>query len=107
VASLSRKPKADEDADNSGLPSGFPVGYAPEQPPEILETGQGKLIKAGSDLVLELHDVIKGAAATDRSKFGLVFARGNTEATGPHLVSDERKMQNSSGGTEPQGGCGI
>ena len=41
MASLSRKPKADEDADNSGLPSGFPVGYAPEQPPEILETGQG------------------------------------------------------------------
>jgi hypothetical protein len=69
------KPRADESADTSALPSDFLVGYAPGQPPEILESGQGKLIKAGSDLVLEIHYTTNGTAATDRSKFGLVFVK--------------------------------
>jgi hypothetical protein len=68
------KPKED-DADTSALPSDFLVGYAPGQPPEILAPGQAKLIKAGSDLVLEIHYTTNGKASTDRSKFGLVFAK--------------------------------
>jgi hypothetical protein len=68
------KPKED-DADTSALPSDFLVGYAPGQPPEILAPGQAKLIKAGSDLVLEIHYTTNGRASTDRSKFGLVFAK--------------------------------
>lgn len=68
------KPK-ENDADTSALPSDFLVGYAPGQPPEILQPGQAKLIKAGSDLVLEIHYTTNGKASTDRSKFGLVFAK--------------------------------
>jgi hypothetical protein len=68
------KPKED-DADTSALPSDFLVGYAPGQPPEILAPGQAKLIKAGSDLVLEIHYTTNGRASEDRSKFGLVFAK--------------------------------
>jgi hypothetical protein len=68
------KPRQD-DADASALPSDFLVGYAPGQPPEILAPGQAKLIKAGSDLVLEIHYTTNGRASTDRSKFGLVFAK--------------------------------
>jgi hypothetical protein len=68
------KPKED-DADTSALPSDFLVGYAPGQPPEVLAPGQAKLIKAGSDLVLEIHYTTNGRASTDRSKFGLVFAK--------------------------------
>jgi len=68
------KPK-ENDADTSALPSDFLVGYAPGQPPEILAPGQAKLIKAGSDLVLEIHYTTNGKASTDRSKFGLVFAK--------------------------------
>jgi hypothetical protein len=68
------KPKED-DADTSALPSDFLVGYAPGQPPEILQPAQAKLIKAGSDLVLEIHYTTNGKASTDRSKFGLVFAK--------------------------------
>jgi hypothetical protein len=68
------KPK-ENDADTSALPSDFLVGYAPGQPPEILHPGQAKLIKAGSDLVLEIHYTTNGKASTDRSKFGLVFAK--------------------------------
>ena len=45
----------DEKVDTSALPSDFLVGYAPGQPAEILQPGQGKLIKAGSDIVFEVH----------------------------------------------------
>jgi hypothetical protein len=70
------KPKKDDDSeDTSALPSDFLVGYAPGQPPEILPPGQAKLIKAGSDLVLEIHYTTNGTASTDRSKFGLVYAK--------------------------------
>jgi hypothetical protein len=69
------KPKDDAIADTSSLPSDFLVGYAPGQPAEMLEPGQAKLIKAGSDLVLEIHYTTNGTASTDRSKFGLVFAK--------------------------------
>jgi len=68
------KPK-DNDVDTSALPSDFLVGYAPGQPPEKLPPGQAKLIKAGSDFVLEIHYTTNGTAALDRSKFGLVFAK--------------------------------
>ncbi len=69
------KPVEGEAEDTSALPSDFLVGYAPGQPPEILPPGQGKLIKAGSDLVLEIHYTTNGTAAVDRdSRFGLVFS---------------------------------
>jgi len=69
------KPKQADRADTGSLPSDFLVGYAPGQPPEMLEPGQAKLIKAGSDLVLEIHYTTNGTASTDRSRFGLVFAK--------------------------------
>ncbi len=69
-------PKTTEpDTDTSALPSDFLVGYAPGQPAEILPQGQAKLIKAGSDLVLEIHYTTNGKASMDRSKVGLVFAK--------------------------------
>ena len=71
---IAPKPKAD-DTDTSALPSDFLVGYAPGQPPERLEPGQAKLIKAGSDLIFEIHYTTNGRAAMDRSKAGLVFAK--------------------------------
>ena len=57
-------PKQDEKNDTSALPSDFLVGYAPGQPAEILQPGQGKLIKAGSDIVLEVHYTPHGKATT-------------------------------------------
>ena len=65
----------DETVDTSALPSDFLVGYAPGQPAEMLPDGQAKLIKAGSDLVLEIHYTTNGKASSDRSTFGLVFAK--------------------------------
>ena len=67
--------KETEKEDTSALPSDFLIGYAPGQPPEILPEGQAKLVKAGSDLVLEVHYMADGMATTDQTKVGLIFAK--------------------------------
>jgi hypothetical protein len=67
--------KADEKTDTSALPSDFLVGYAPGQPAEILQPGQGKLIKAGTDIVFEVHYMPNGKATSDRTKLGLIFTK--------------------------------
>ena len=68
-------PKQDEKNDTSALPSDFLVGYAPGQPAEILQPGQAKLIKAGSDIVLEVHYTPNGKATTDQTRVGIIFAK--------------------------------
>jgi len=40
-----------------------------------LQPGQAKLIKAGSDIVFQLHYTANGKPGTDRSRLGLVFAK--------------------------------
>jgi hypothetical protein len=67
--------KAEEKTDTSALPSDFLIGYAPGQPAEVLGPGQAKLIKAGSDIVLEVHYMPMGTPTTDQTKVGLVFAK--------------------------------
>jgi hypothetical protein len=52
----------------------FLVGYAPGTIPEILKPGQAKLIKAGSDIVLQMHYTANGKEAKDRTRLGIVFA---------------------------------
>jgi len=69
------KVKADENSDTSELPSDFLVGYAPGQPPEMYGPGEAKLIKAGSDIILQIHYMTNGKPGTDRSRIGLVFAK--------------------------------
>ena len=69
------KAKEDANTDTSELPSDFLVGYAPGQPPERFEPGQAKLIRAGSDLILQVHYTTTGKPGTDRSRIGLVFAK--------------------------------
>lgn len=69
-------PPKQGEKDTSALPSDFLVGYAPGQPPEIMRPGQGKLIKAGSDIVFEVHYTPNGKATTDRTKVGIIFAKG-------------------------------
>jgi hypothetical protein len=67
--------KTKEEPDTSALPSDFLVGYAPGQPAEILQPGQAKLIKAGSDIIFQVHYTPNGQATTDQTKLGIVFAK--------------------------------
>jgi type 1 glutamine amidotransferase/mono/diheme cytochrome c family protein len=69
------KVSTDHETEVGALPSDFLVGYAPGQPPEVLEPGQGKLIKAGSDIVFQLHYTPHGHAVRDRTRLGIVFAK--------------------------------
>ena len=69
------KVSTDEETEAGALPSDFLVGYAPGQPAEILEPGQAKLIKAGSDIVFQMHYTPHGHARTDRTRLGIVFAK--------------------------------
>jgi hypothetical protein len=67
--------KTEAQPDTSALPSDFLVGYAPGQPAESLQPGQAKLIKAGSDIVFQIHYTPNGRATRDQTKLGIVFAK--------------------------------
>jgi hypothetical protein len=49
--------------------------HVPGSVPHRLEPGQAKLIKAGSDLVFQMHYTAGGKPATDRTRIGIVFAK--------------------------------
>ena len=55
------------------------VGYAPGLQPWMCLPGASKLVKAGSDIVLQLHYTANGTAATDKTKIGIIFAKGAPE----------------------------
>jgi hypothetical protein len=48
--------------------------YAPGSAPDVYPAGMAKLVKAGSDLVFEIHYTPSGKAVDDRIKVGMVFA---------------------------------
>jgi hypothetical protein len=53
----------------------FLAGYAPGFMPMSLDAGRAVLIKAGSDIVLELHYTANGRPGTDRTKVGFITAK--------------------------------
>jgi hypothetical protein len=53
----------------------FLVGYAPGLPATILPDGRAKLVKAGSDIIFQMHYTPNGKPTTDKTKIGLTFAK--------------------------------
>jgi hypothetical protein len=49
--------------------------YTPGMIPDLWQPGQAKLIKAGTDLVFQMHYTANGTAGADQSAIGLVFAK--------------------------------
>jgi hypothetical protein len=49
--------------------------YTPGMVPDIYQTGQAKQIKAGSDLIFQMHYTANGKAGKDQTKIGIVFAK--------------------------------
>ena len=67
-----------ENQDNAAS-SELLVGYAPGLQLWICLPGAAKLVKAGADIVLQLHYTANGTAATDKTKIGIIFAKGAPE----------------------------
>jgi hypothetical protein len=51
------------------------VGYAPGMLPTLLKPGQAKLVRAASDIVLQMHYTANGKPGVDHSRIGLIFAK--------------------------------
>ncbi len=62
------------DLPSGGPPGKFLAGYGPGALPETLAPGQAKLIKAGSDLVFQLHYTPDGVPGCDQSRIGLILS---------------------------------
>ena len=75
VPFIPEKPLPDAKVDTSALPSDFLVGYAPGQPPEAFEPGKAKLVRAGSDIIIQVHYTTDGKPSSDVTRIGLVFAK--------------------------------
>jgi hypothetical protein len=50
--------------------------YTPGMVPDMWKPGQAKQIKAGSDIVFQMHYTANGTAGPDQTKIGLVLAEG-------------------------------
>jgi hypothetical protein len=59
----------------NGQTGEFLVSYAPGSIPVVLDSGRAKLIKAGSDIIFQMHYTANGKDATDRTHIGFVFAK--------------------------------
>ena len=63
------------DDDGAAAAGEFLAGYGPGGLPETFLEGQAKLIRAGSDLVFQVHYTTNGKPAQDRDRIGLVFSK--------------------------------
>jgi hypothetical protein len=66
--------------------------YAPGSAPEVYPAGMAKLVKAGSDVVFEIHYTPSGTAVEDRTKVGLVFAASRPAKRVLTLQMDNEKF---------------
>ena len=53
----------------------YMVGFTPGKAAMRLEPGQGKLIKAGSDLIFQMHYTANGKEAVDQTRVGVKYAK--------------------------------
>ena len=60
---------------NNGNSGNWLVGYAPGARATMLEPGRAILIKAGSDVIFQMHYTTNGTAAKDRTRIGFSFAK--------------------------------
>ncbi len=67
--------------------------YAPGSSPDVYPAGMAKLVKAGSDLVLEIHYTPSGKAVDDRIKVGMVFSKEHPSKRVLTLQMDNEKFR--------------
>jgi hypothetical protein len=65
------------------LPSGGLGGWAPGAMPNPLPDGWGKMLRKGSDLVMQIHFHASGKVETEQAEIGIYFARTRPQ----HIVA--------------------
>jgi hypothetical protein len=76
------QPAAERGARNQrkfNIGDGILGALSPGMTPFIAKPGEAKLIKAGSQLIFQMHYTPNGKEAKDRSTVGLIFAKGPVE----------------------------
>lgn len=68
-------PDLNKDGKRPSIGGDLLAGYAPGTPPSVIQPGQGRLIKAGSDIVLQLHYTANQKPATDKTRVGITFCK--------------------------------
>jgi hypothetical protein len=61
--------------EDGGGQGDFLAGYAPGMVAPVLKPGQAKLVKAGSDIVFQLHYTANGKPGSDKSRVGVIFSK--------------------------------
>ena len=67
-------PERGKNGDGGGS-GDFLAGYAPGTIPTLMKPGQAKLVKAGSDIVFQLHYTANGKPGSDKSRVGVIFSK--------------------------------
>jgi hypothetical protein len=68
-------PDLNSNGERGGFSGDMLAGFAPGVPAQALEPGRGRLVKAGSDIVLQLHYTANGKPQKDVTKVGLTFCK--------------------------------
>ena len=85
-------PDLNEKGERRELSGDILAGYAPGLPPIQLRPGTGRLIKAGSDIVFQLHYTANGKPGQDKTKVGVVFAKEPPRERVMTLAAANRKF---------------
>lgn len=68
-------PDGKQRGDIGGAGSDILTIYTPGNLPDMFRPGQAKLLKAGSDLIFQMHYTTNGKPASDKTSIGLIFAK--------------------------------
>jgi hypothetical protein len=68
-------PEKNAKGEREGFGGDMLAGYAPGLPATVLEPGTARLVKAGSDVVFQVHYTANGKSGEDKTKVGVVFAK--------------------------------
>lgn len=85
-------PDPNKNGERPSISGDILAGFAPGTPPSIIQPGQGRLVKAGSDIVFQLHYTANGKASRDRTKVGLVFCKEPPKQRVMSLAAQNRKF---------------
>jgi hypothetical protein len=85
-------PQLNEKGDRRELSGDFLGGYAPGMPPMVFQPGQARLIKAGSDIVFQLHYAANGKPGQDMTRVGVIFAKELPKERVMTLAAQNRKF---------------